>query len=86
MPYRSSSLLRGCHRATGHAEGCSVHGRMPRELPGPGPTWFPIPARAPVRAPVRATAWLGVPCWRQLSLSSAQRCAIADLRFAAWFL
>ena len=82
MPYRSSSLLRGCHRATGHAEGCSVHGRMPRELPGRGPTWFR--SRAGFRA--CATAWLGVPCWRQLSLSSAQRCAIADLRFAAWFL
>ena len=53
---------------------------MPRELPGPEP------ARSRAGAPVRAAAWLGVPYWRQLSLISAQRCAIADLRFAAWFL
>ena len=54
MPYRSSSQLRGCHRATGHA-GCSVHGRMPRELPGPEPARSepaaPVPGqRARVRA------------------------------------
>src|SRR5579859_1119505 len=42
---------------------------------------------APSPAPGRAAVMPGARCRaRQLLLSSAQRLAIADLRFAAWFL
>src|SRR5215468_10028212 len=66
---------------------------MPRGLAGPEPRCGPpaevLPAgvapagRPPAGVPRRG---LGNAVWRQLLLSSAQRVAIADLRFAAWFL
>src|SRR5215813_4847264 len=83
MPVRSSSLPRDSRRSAGHARGCSVHGRTPRELPRPEPS----PGRAPRHGRGAAVGCRGrAPRRRQFSLSSAQRWAIADLRFAAWFL
>src|SRR5690348_17033761 len=64
--------------STGTPSGCSVHGRMPQGLAGPA-------ARGGLTD--GAPRWdLGHAALRQLWLSSAWRLAIADLRFAAWFL
>src|SRR5215471_4026957 len=55
-------------------------GGPPAGVPPAGvPPAGSLPARVPRRSPGHAG-------WRQLLLSSAQRVAIADLRFAAWFL
>src|SRR5690348_2383045 len=71
---------------------------MPRVLAGPAPRGRPpaaaLPADVlPAGVPLVGGLPAGVPrrglghaVWRQLLLSSAQRVAIADLRFAAWFL
>src|SRR5690349_15969351 len=71
---------------------------MPRGLAGPeprgGPPTVALPADVlPAGVPLAGRLPAGVPrrspghaARRQLLLSSAQRVAIADLRFAAWFL